>query len=243
MQACEGVQTWFLLYESQMRCTFTTLSLNTLTLCLDTYSTHYVMDWQWTKAMDVNNELQKWPTSFVGQWAGFGAVLLQICTLIQMYVPSAVCELFFLSMMLTNWLFLQRGRMTANTAKGQAPHTDHSQPSAPSMGPIIKLVVLYHDLSVSTASAGGRWQGLDDAHVQTHTLLPSKCAAISGSRAGSQGAVTGLLGLPETLSISSLIPSCLSWSGQLQGVYTATTRKEQWNTTGKSTCNNRGWTC
>lgn len=87
------------------------------------------------------------------------------------------------------------------------------------MGTITELVVLYHVLSVSTDSTGGSRQDLDvtHTHIQKHTLLTSQHAAISGSQAGSQGAVTGLLGLSGTLSISSLIPSCLGWFRLLCG--------------------------
>lgn len=56
-------------------------------------------------------------------------------------------------------------------------------------------------------------------HTHMHTpLSPPQCGAISGSQAGSQGAVTGLLELPGTLSISSLIPSCLGRSRQACGL-------------------------
>ncbi len=58
--------------------------------------------------------------------------------------------------------------------------------SAPSVGTITELVVLYHDQSVSTDSAGGCRQDLDDTrtHAQTHTLLPPSVLLYQAARQG-----------------------------------------------------------
>lgn len=61
----------------------------------------------------------------------------------------------------------------------------------------------------------------------THTSAPPQSGAISDSQAGSQGAVTGLLGLPGTLSISSLILFCRGRSETTVWVYTLTVRKSR----------------
>lgn len=62
--------------------------------------------------------------------------------------------------------------------------------------------------------------------AHTH-FSPPQSGAISDSEAGSQGAVTGLLGLPGTLSISSLIPSCRGRSETTVWVCTLTVRKSR----------------
>lgn len=62
--------------------------------------------------------------------------------------------------------------------------------------------------------------------AHTH-FSPPQSSAISDSEAGSQGAVTGLLGLPGTLSISSLIPSCRGRSETTVWVCTLTVRKSR----------------
>lgn len=93
------------------------------------------------------------------------------------------------------------------------------RPLALSVSTITELAGLYHDKSVRTDSAADRGEHLDGTHIEL-TLLPSpQWAAISGSQAGSQGAVTGLLGLAETLSISSLIPSYLAIPDSCVGLH------------------------
>lgn len=101
----------------------------------------------------------------------------------------------------------------------------YPQPSAPSMGTITELVVLYHDLSVSTDSVGGCRQDLDDTHIQTHTLLPPLVYCYIrqlGRESGSSNRAIRTPRDPIDLLIDPLLPLLVQTTAR---VYTATTGK------------------
>ena len=109
-----------------------------------------------------------------------------------------------------------------NTVEGHIAHTDLPQPSTLSTGTITELV-LYHDLSVSTDSAGGRRQDLDD--TRTHTQPPLLVCCYIRQPGGESGSSNRAIRTPRDpidLCIDPLLPRLVQTTAR---VYIATTGK------------------
>lgn len=115
-----------------------------------------------------------------------------------------------------------------------------TKPSAPPMGTITELVVLYHVLSVSTDSTGGGRQDLDATYTHTHTYtethtshLPPCCyIGQSGRESGSSNRAIRTLRDPIDLLIDPLLPWLVQTTVR---VYTVTPGKSSETLQVKST--------